>query len=360
MRRFRTRVLIAVSILAVCHLYIWSRLVVPLALPSGLHALATAVVVALAPALPLGVFGTRGMSRERGKLLRLSAYIGFGFSVYLFLAAIVAHVAVLAGANPRLSALVGTGAAIAVVLGGLANVARGPIVKAVTVPLAKLPESGVGYRIVQLTDVHIGPMLDGKFAAEVVRRVNALAPDLVVITGDLCDGRFEEMRSHMSPLRDLRARDGVYACTGNHEYYWEMPQWMAELRSLGVKVLHNAHVTINDSFVLAGVDDSSVSEDVPGALAGRDPNLPVVLLAHHPSTLPRAQAEGVDLQLSGHTHGGQLLPFGWLIRLWEPLAAGLKKFGSTWLYVSQGTGFWGPPLRVGTSSEIALITLSQA
>jgi predicted MPP superfamily phosphohydrolase len=133
--------------------------------------------------------------------------------------------------------------------------------------------------------------------------------------------------------------------------------WLEHLRSLGLQILRNQHVTIREAFELAGVDDSSATEDIPRALAGRAPGLPVVLLAHHPRTIARAVAAGIDLQLSGHTHGGQLLPFGWLSRLFEPHVAGLARFGATWLYVSEGTGFWGPPMRVGTSSEIAHLTL---
>ncbi|MBZ0231329.1 MAG: metallophosphoesterase [Deltaproteobacteria bacterium] len=228
----------------------------------------------------------------------------------------------------------------------------------VEVPLEKL---GVdAYRVVQLTDVHIGNMLGREFAERVVRQVNELAPDLVVITGDFIDGRLSELQPHVEPFRELRARDGVYAVTGNHEYYWNAGLWLEHLRSLGIRVLRNEHVTVAGAFQLAGVDDVTANEDVPRALRGRDPSLPVVLLAHHPRTVARAAPAGVDLQLSGHTHGGQLLPLGWLIRLFEPKAAGLARIGGTWLYVSEGTGFWGPPLRVGTTQEITAITLRRA
>jgi predicted MPP superfamily phosphohydrolase len=181
-----------------------------------------------------------------------------------------------------------------------------------------------------------------------------------VITGDIVDGRLEELRSHVEPLRQLKARDGVYAVTGNHEYYWNADAWLEHIRSLGIRVLRNEHVTIAGAFQLAGVDDTSAGEDLPRALVGRDPALPVVLLAHHPRTIARAAPAGVDLQLSGHTHGGQLLPLGWLSRLFDPHIAGLARFGATWLYVSEGTGYWGPPMRVGTTQEITVITLVPA
>ena len=166
-----------------------------------------------------------------------------------------------------------------------------------------------------------------------------------------------ELAPHVEPLARLRARDGVYAVTGNHEYYWDADAWIAHLGSLGLRYLHNERVAIAGAFELAGTDDNTAGEDIPRATAGRDPALPLVLLAHHPSSLPGARAAGVDLQLSGHTHGGQMLPLGYLARLFEPHVAGLARFGDTWLYVSEGTGFWGPPIRVGTSCEIAAITL---
>jgi predicted MPP superfamily phosphohydrolase len=355
----RRRLSVALSILGSAHFYMWWRFVHAARLPLAWHVVATLAVVLLAPSLPIASFALRRLSRATARPLVWIVYTGFGLSVYLLLAAALTHLAcAVLGVDPRATALVGVGAAVATVIYGLIHVARGPIVRRVRVPLAKLPASAEGYTIVQLTDVHIGPLLGHDFAADVVAKVNALAPDLIVITGDLVDGRLDELRPHVEPLRGLRARDGVYAVTGNHEYYWNASAWLEHLRSLGLRILRNEHATIGGAFELAGVDDSTAAEDVPRALAGRDPALPVILLAHHPRTLDRATKAGVDLQLSGHTHGGQLLPLGWLSRLFEPHVAGLKRFGATWLYVSEGTGFWGPPLRVGTSSEIAHITLA--
>jgi predicted MPP superfamily phosphohydrolase len=280
----------------------------------------------------------------------------FGLATYLLLGAVASHVAVAFGIDIRDAAIAGIAAAVAIVVGGLVQVARGPLVRRVRVPIVGLPVPS--YTIAHLTDVHIGPLIGGDFAATMVRRVNELGADLIVITGDLIDGHLWELRDHVEPLRQMRARDGVYACTGNHEYYWDASAWIAHLSSLGIRVLDNEHVTIANAFQLAGVDDDD--EDLPRALEGRDHRLPLVLLAHHPRTIERAKKVGVDLQLSGHTHGGQLLPFGWLARLFDPKVSGLGKFGKTWLYVSDGTGFWGPPLRVGTRCEIAAITLVAA
>ena len=356
MRRLWGRLLIVLVVLGSAHLYIWWRLVAPL--PAPWFALGTALVVVLGPSFPVAMLTTRGLSRERQRPLLLIAYVWFALAKYLLLGAAASHVAVAFGADPRLAAAIAALAALATVVFGALHVARGPKVRRVEVPLARLPVPS--YRIVQLTDVHIGTMLGRDFAARVVRQVNELEPDLIAITGDFVDGRLAELRPHVEPFRGLRAKDGVFAVTGNHEYYWDADRWLEHIRSLGIQVLRNEHVTIADAFQLAGVDDSSAGEDVPRAVRGRDAALPLVLLAHHPRTIERAVAAGVDLQLSGHTHGGQLLPLGWLIRLFEPLAAGLGRFGATWLYVSEGTGYWGPPIRVGTTQEITLLELVPA
>ena len=350
----RRRFWIALAIYSVAHLYIWWRLVWPL--PSPSWQVGTALLALLAPTFPI-VMRVRGrFTRDNGRPWLLLGYIWFGFSTYFLLGALASHVAVAFGAHATEAAQYCAAIAFAVVIGGLVNVARGPQVKRVRVPMAKLPRES--YTIVQLTDVHIGSLIGREFAELLVSRVNELEPDLIVITGDLIDGRLAELAPHIEPLRHLRARDGVYACTGNHEYYWNVEAWLEHIRSLGIRVLRNEHVTIDNAIALAGVDDASYGEDVPRAVAGRDPSLPLVLLAHHPRTITRAVKARVDLQLSGHTHGGQLLPWGFLARLWDPQISGLGKFGDTWLYVSHGTGFWGPPIRVGTRCEISAITLT--
>lgn len=348
--------LIALAILSAAHLYIWWQIVLPL--PAPYWQLGTAVIALLGPSFPL----TQGIARRRprasAKPWLLVGYIWFGFAIYLFLGAIGAHLAVaLCDVPPVKAAIWGGGIAVMVVMLGFLHVARGPLVRRVRVPMGKLKRP---YTIVQLTDVHIGQIIGRGFAEVMVRRVNALKPDAIVITGDLVDGRLSELRPHIEPLRHLRARDGVFAVTGNHEYYWDPEPWLAHLRSLGIRILRNENIVAGGEVTIAGADDSSAAEDVPRAVAGADPSLPLVLLAHHPRTITRAVAAGVDLQLSGHTHGGQLLPWGYLARLFDPKVAGLKAFGSTRLYVSQGTGFWGPPLRVGTTCEISAITLEPA
>ncbi|HSO00071.1 MAG TPA: metallophosphoesterase, partial [Candidatus Nanopelagicales bacterium] len=221
--------------------------------------------------------------------------------------------------------------------------------------------------IVQLTDVHIGPTIGREWLEGIVARVNELEPDLVAITGDLVDGRVADLREHTAPLAKLRAKHGVYFVTGNHEYYSGADEWIEELSRLGVRVLRNERVTIGegaDSFDLAGVDDWKAGgfggghgPDLKRALAGRDPGREVVLLAHQPKQVVQAAEMGVGLQLSGHTHGGQIFPWGYFVRLDQPHVQGLGQHGETQIYVSRGTGYWGPPMRVGAPPEITLVEL---
>lgn len=243
-------------------------------------------------------------------------------------------------------------------------------VKKLSITLKRLPQSLDGLRIVQITDLHIGPLINGKWLRRIVDKVNALKPDVIVITGDLVDGSVEELRHHVAPLAHLQAKYGSYFVTGNHEYYSGVEEWCTYIASLGVRVLRNERVSImddlsNESFDLVGVNDWA-SDHFPGegpnldkALAGRDPNKVVILLAHQPAAIHEAASHGVDLQLSGHTHGGQIWPFTYLVYLQQPYTKGLYRYNdtATQIYISPGTGFWGPPMRLGTSAEITHITL---
>ncbi len=247
-------------------------------------------------------------------------------------------------------------------------------VKRIEVELRKLPKELDGFRIVQLTDVHIGPTLDGTWLTEVVARVNSLTADVVVITGDLIDGSVAQLGPHVAPLRALKARHGVYFVTGNHEYYSGVDSWLTELRRLGIQVLRNERVTLHPQPVagdgagelgidLVGVDDYHAAvfpghgPDLPKALLGRDPKRVAVLLAHQPAAIAEAAQLGIDLQLSGHTHAGQLWPWGYFVRLQQPYVYGLHRHGDAQIYVSAGTGYWGPPMRLASESEITEVIL---
>jgi len=265
----------------------------------------------------------------------------------------------------------GTAAAGAVLLGahGIARGVSAPRVVEVPVVIRGLPRGRAGTTIAQLTDVHVGPTIGRAFVEDIVNRTNALAPDVIAITGDLVDGSVEQLGEAVAPLGRLRARFGVYFVTGNHEYFSGADAWLAELTRLGIRVLRNERVSIgqgSDLFDLAGVDDYNARRSSPDhgpdlerALAGRDTTRPVVLLAHQPREIANAVRLGVALQLSGHTHAGQIWPFNYLVKLQQPYVAGLHRHpgSDTQIYVSAGTGYWGPPMRVGTHGEITRIVL---
>lgn len=240
----------------------------------------------------------------------------------------------------------------------------------VDVPCVGLPPSLEGLRIVQLSDVHVGPTIRGEDLQVMVDRVNDLHADLVVITGDLVDGFVEDLREEVEPLRHLRARHGVYYVTGNHEYYWDGLAWCRHVASLGVHVLCNEHVCIEHDggrILLAGATDLRAAEFVPEhrsdprkAMSGAPPHDVSILLAHQPRSIDEASAAGFDLQISGHTHGGQYVPFNAFVHLAQPYVAGLHRHDKTWIYVSRGTGYWGPPMRSGAPQEITLLRLRGA
>ena len=247
---------------------------------------------------------------------------------------------------------------------------RTPAVRQVDVPIANLPNALVGLRIVQISDLHVGPTIKAPFVERVVARVNELQPDLIVFTGDLADGTIERLATHTASLAELTAPLGLYFCTGNHEYYSGVENWTEQARRLGFDVLVNEGRQIDcgsGRIALAGVTDFSAGELVPDhasdpakALAASDGADVRILLAHQPRSIEAASQANCHLQLSGHTHGGQFVPWKYVVSLQQPYVAGLHKFRDTWIYIHRGTGYWGPPLRLGAPSEIALLTLSRA
>ena len=265
--------------------------------------------------------------------------------------------------DPRAVSLTILGAAGALSLVGLVQ-ARCPRVRRVDVPIEGLPPELEGYRIVQWSDVHVGPTIRRPFVQSLVERTNALSADAVVITGDFVDGPMEALRTEVEPIRELRARDGVFYVTGNHEYYWAAGEWIPLLESLGLDFLKNEHRVIERGaakLVMAGVTDpvgrNTHKQDPDRALAGAPADSVKVLLSHRPQTAKDASRLGVDLQLSGHTHGGQFFPFNLVIHKFQPIAKGLHRVGRTWLYVNRGTGYWGPPTRLAVGGEITVLSL---
>jgi predicted MPP superfamily phosphohydrolase len=236
-----------------------------------------------------------------------------------------------------------------------------PRLDRVRIPLAKLPRRMDGLRIALVADIHVGPLVGRAHTRRVVDIVNDLNPDLVAVVGDLVDGTVEELADAVAPLRDLRARYGSYFVTGNHEYYSGYAEWIAEVAELGLRPLQNERIEI-DGLDLAGVNDVTGgayrhAPDFGQALGGRDPAKPVVLLAHQPVQVYEAARHGVDLLLAGHTHGGQMQPFGLVVRATQPLLSGRATINGTQVYVTNGAGFWGPPVRVGAPPQISVVEL---
>ncbi|WP_209498745.1 metallophosphoesterase [Streptomyces sp. PvR006] len=246
---------------------------------------------------------------------------------------------------------------------------RVPRVRRLEVQLPRLGAGLDGTRVVLITDTHYGPLDRARWSARVCETVNSLEADLVCHTGDIADGTAERRRAQAAPLGTVQATRARVYVTGNHEYYSEAQGWVDLMDKLGWEPLRNRHLLLEcggDTLVVAGVDDVTAESSglaghrahLAGALQGADPGLPVLLLAHQPKFIDRAAAHGIDLQLSGHTHGGQIWPFHYLVRLDQPSVAGLSRHGDrTLLYTSRGTGFWGPPFRVFAPSEITLLVL---
>ncbi|WP_060941638.1 metallophosphoesterase, partial [Mycolicibacterium vaccae] len=253
--------------------------------------------------------------------------------------------------------LVGTGAATAL---GPPQLLRVPV------RLPRLDRAFDGYRIAVVSDIHLGPLLGRAHTERIVRIINEAEPDLVAVVGDVVDGTVAELGAAAAPLQDLQTRDGAFFVTGNHEYFVDdTDEWIRELERLGLQPLRNENTRIRRGaagFDLAGVNDiagaqHSDAPDFDRALTGLNPQDPTILLAHQPVEVSRAAERGVDLQLSGHTHGGQMWPFHYAVALAQPALAGLSRVGDTQLYVTRGAGFWGPPVRVGAPPDISLLNL---
>ncbi|MFI5834337.1 metallophosphoesterase [Micromonospora sp. NPDC051300] len=242
-----------------------------------------------------------------------------------------------------------------------------PRLDRVGIPLAKLPRSMDGLRIATVSDIHLGPLRGRAHTERIVAMINRLDADLVAVVGDLVDGSVAELGAAAEPLRDLRSRYGSFFVTGNHEYYSGVEEWVREVDRLGLRVLQNERQEIRARggvLDLAGVNDVTADgtglagpADYAAALADRDPSRPVVLLAHQPVAAHEAAKFGVDLQLSGHTHGGQMVPFNLAVKLQQPVVSGLGEVDGTKVYVTNGAGFWGPPVRVGAPPQVTLVEL---
>jgi predicted MPP superfamily phosphohydrolase len=391
---------IALALLGGMHWYLWLRLVRDPGLAEPWRRVLSVAFGVLTFSVPIGMLALRLAPRPLNRLVPTLAFTWLGVGFLLFVSVLALDLARLAVQGASLladylraapeppqdparrlfvaRALAGTAALAATGVSAYAfRSATGPAeVNEVPIALERLPRSLSGLTIAQVSDLHVGPTIGERDVRRIVDQVNALRPDVVAITGDLVDATVAELRHAVGHLGRLRAPRGVYFVTGNHEYYVDggrgTADWLAELRRLGVRVLRNERVSIGDagaSFDLAGVDDFSApgadfSANLERSLAGRDPDRSLVLLTHQPrvSSVSEAVRAGVELQVSGHTHGGQIAPWNLVVATVFPYVKGLYPHQEDGrrgqVFVSRGTGYWGPPLRLGAPPEIARLVLT--
>jgi predicted MPP superfamily phosphohydrolase len=343
--------------------------------PTAVSVLGALAFLGSAAALPVLMF--RGHGRRHSDPAARAGDTLLGVIWVLFAWSLIGNVLrlvllIVGVADPARSRIMAASvAAVVVVLlvWGYGEAMRVPRVRRLDIVVPRLGRGLDGLRVVLLTDTHYGPIDRARWSARVVAVVNALDADIVCHTGDIADGTVEQRREQAAPLGDVRAALAKVYVTGNHEYFGDAQGWLDHMDRLGWQALHNRHIVVargGARLVVAGVDDRTAgSSGLPGhrpdhdaALGGAPPDAPTLLLAHQPKQIDGAVAKGVDLQLSGHTHGGQIWPFHYLVRTDQPVLQGLSRHGKrTQLYTSRGTGFWGPPFRVFAPSEITLLTL---
>ncbi|MBP0600838.1 metallophosphoesterase [Herbaspirillum sp. LeCh32-8] len=383
MRRTYAGVVIFLAILAALHAWIGFQLLPALTGGSAWVVLGVAVLAVSVLLMPAAMFAPilkrRGMAEAPADRLAWAGMLAMGAFSSALLLTILRVVALallplfslsdihLRELDELTAWLVLALTAAATVIGFL-NARRTAAVVEVSVPIANLPRALEGFTIVQISDIHVGPTIKRPYLQAIVDKVNALQPDVVAVTGDLVDGSVRQLASHTAPLADIRARHGAYFVTGNHEYYSNAHEWIDEVRRLGLTVLMNEHVVLRHDgagLVLAGVTDFTAHQfdpahrsDPHAAIENAPTDGPRILLAHQPRSAVAAAEAGFDLQLSGHTHGGQFFPWNFFVPLQQPYVAGLKRLHKLWIYVSRGTGYWGPPKRLLAPSEITRVKLT--
>ncbi|MGY2124420.1 metallophosphoesterase [Nocardia gipuzkoensis] len=372
--KFVPRLILFLAIPAVLFLLPWWTLVAAPTQESGpLFWLGSALFLLGFACLPASMFLGHGPAQSDaaaivGDTLLGVMWVFFSWSVLGNLAR--AGLTVAGVDDPARSRIVAVGvlaAATVLVAWGVFEARRVPRVRTVQVTIPGLGPALDGLRMVVATDTHYAALDRLRWSERVVEVVNAQHPDIACHAGDLADGSVAKRHAQVDPLGKVEAELGRFYITGNHEYFGDAQGWIDHMASLGWQPLHNQHETVrrgDDQLVIAGIDDptgiglTGHGPDLPAALAGADPDAPVVLLAHQPRQVREAAAAGVALQISGHTHGGQIWPFHYLVRLEQPVVAGLSRHGDrTQLYTSRGTGFWGPQLRVFAPSEITVLVL---
>jgi predicted MPP superfamily phosphohydrolase len=372
------------SLVVLVHIYMGLRLLPDM--PLGLAGMAVTGILLAAPlgVLPFAEYARRHKQHPCADYLAGAGFLAMGFFSSLLMLTLLRDVVLLVAYAAsgwlidasilselrRWSAAAVPSIALTVTCIGFINARRRAGIRTVDVPIDGLPPALHGFSIAQITDIHVGATIKRAYVDKIVDAVNALQADMVAVTGDLVDGSVERLAGHTEPVRRLSARHGVFFVTGNHEYYSGVHAWIAELRRLGLSVLMNEHIVLvhqGESIVIAGVTDfnahhfdPSHRSDPAQAIMGAPEQAVKVLLAHQPRSAFAAAQAGYHLQLSGHTHGGQFFPWSLVVKLLEPFTSGLYRLGRLWLYVSRGTGYWGPPKRFGAPSEITYLRLVPA
>jgi uncharacterized protein len=324
-------------------------------------------------------FGDREGHRRLDDWIHAGSYTSMGWLSFAVLLCLLRDGALLAtSATPALAAahafaqspgdlVVLIGSMLALGAGMLLALA-GPGIVAIDVPVMDLPPALDGLRIVQISDVHVGPTIGARYVRHIVERALSLKPDLYALTGDFVDGPVERLGPHLAPLAQLAADKPAFFVTGNHEYYSGARAWVEHFRGLGVRILQNEHAMLDvrgARLLVGGVNDPAAGRfdkaARPDAIRAAAAHVRAdfrLLLAHNPKLASRAAQAGFGLMLSGHTHAGQFFPWTLAVRLVHaPHVAGLSREGTMWVYVSPGTGSWGPPVRFGTRPEITLLRL---
>jgi predicted MPP superfamily phosphohydrolase len=353
----------------------WTLLSAGTRWPGAVVIVGSLIFAAVFVGLPAMMFLGHGGRRPDWVALTADSLLGAVWILFVWsvLGQLLRLVLLGAGVDDPVRSRAVAGAVVVVVIAllcwGYAEALRVPRVKHVDVVIARLGSGLDGLRVAMITDTHYGPIDRSGWSAAVVDRVNEIDADIVCHVGDIADGTVEVREVQSAPLASARAKLARVYVTGNHEYFSEAQGWLDYMQRIGWEALHNRHLVVErggDQLVIAGVDDATArssgvdghGQNLEAALAGADARLPVLLLAHQPKQVPHAVQAGVDLQLSGHTHGGQIWPFNFLVRLDQPVVHGLSRHGErTQLYTSRGTGFWGPPFRVFAPSEITVLTL---
>jgi len=379
------------GMLVLAGIYLWWRLVVGTTSKGStgrrVGSILAAIVVLLGPAALIAQYALP-ISAQR--VLGWPGWLAYGFVIFLVTATVLTEPVRIywwwhrrrAGREPdperqdkepssperrlflRRMLAAGIGVSATVVTGIAARSAvGGPAVRNVTIAIPGLPQTAVGMRVALVSDLHIGSISTGEFCRAVVDLVNAQQPDLVLLLGDLSDGSVAQLGDDLRPLADLRATEGTFFVTGNHEFYFDPDGWLNFIPQLGIRVLANQGVPVRGLW-LAGVHDiagrpSGRGPDMDAALTGRAAGQPAIMMSHSPNLVYDAVDRQVDLLVSGHTHGGQFYPAAWIISATTPVLSGLKYFGSTQAFVTNGAGFWGPVARLGAPPDITIATLLQ-